>query len=84
MSGLSKTIELEGRITMSIHSRLTVAPDHDATPSLEPSLVEEVRGLRNLAKDRRAASFVLFCNSTKHPALPRTNALPHGRQRLAA
>ena len=53
---------------MSIRPRLTVAPDHNATPSL----AEEVRELRKLAKDRRTASLGLFRNSTRHPALVKT------------
>jgi hypothetical protein len=69
---------------MSIRLRLTVAPHHNATPSPKPSLAEEVRELHKLAKDRRAASLALFRNSTKHPALPRTNVPPRGRERVAA
>jgi hypothetical protein len=51
---------------MSIRPRLTVAPEHNATPSL----AEEVRELRKLAKDRRVASLALFRDSTKHLASP--------------
>jgi hypothetical protein len=60
---------------MSIHSRITVAPDHDATPSLKPSLAEEVRDLRKLAKDRRVASLVLFRNGCQPLALPADHPL---------
>ena len=51
---------------MSILSCPSFAHDHNAARSL----AEEVRGLRKLAKDRRAASLVLFRNNSKHPALP--------------
>ena len=69
---------------MSIRPRLTVAPDQNATPSLGLSLAEELRELRKLAMDRRAASLALFRNRTKHRALQRTNVPPHGRERIAA
>jgi hypothetical protein len=67
---------------MSMRPRLTVA--HSATPSPRLSLVEEVRELYALAKNRRVASLALFRNSTKHPALRRTNVSPRGRERDAA
>ena len=69
---------------MSIRPRLTVAPDHNATPSPKLSLAEEVGELRKLARDRRVASLALFRNSTKHPASQRTNVPPRGRERVAA
>jgi hypothetical protein len=59
---------------MSIHPRLTDATDHNATPFARSTLAEEVRELSNLSKDRRAASLALFRNSSKHPAVARTNA----------
>ena len=67
---------------MSIRPRLAVARDHVATPFPKLSLSEEVRELRKLAKDRRAASLALF--RTKHPASPRSNVPPRRRERVAA
>lgn len=65
---------------MSVRSRLFVVLDQNATPSL----AEEVRELRKLAKDRRAASLVLFRNNTRNPALPGLNLPRRGRERRAA
>jgi hypothetical protein len=67
---------------MFICPRLTVGPHHNAFA--EPSLAEELRELRKLAKDRRAASFALFRNSARRPALPRINVPPRGREHVAA
>jgi hypothetical protein len=69
---------------MSIRPHLTIVPDQNATPSLKLALAEEVRELRKLAMDRRAASLVLFRNSSRHRALPRNNVAPRGRGHLAA
>jgi hypothetical protein len=66
---------------MFIRQRLTVTPHHNAFA--EPSLAEELRELRKLAKDRRAASFALFRNSVRRPALPGTNVPSRGRERVA-
>jgi hypothetical protein len=62
---------------MFVRPRLTVAPDQNAAPSPRLSLAEEVRELRKLAEDRRAASLSLFRNATKPP-------LSRGRERIAA
>ena len=64
---------------MSIRSRLSVALDHNAAPSL----AEEVRGLRKLAKARRAASFVLFRDGRKHLTSPITD-IPRRRREPVA
>lgn len=64
---------------MSIRPCLTVVPDHNA----RPSLAEEVRELRKLAKDRRAASLVLFRDSTKHLALTGTGVPRRRREPVA-
>jgi hypothetical protein len=65
---------------MSIRPRPTGALHYNAAPSL----AEEVRGLRKLAKDRRAASLVLFRTNAKRPTLPRIDVRRTGRERIAA
>ena len=65
---------------MSIRSRQSVPHDHNAALAL----AEEVSGLRKLAKDRRAASLVLFRNNSKHPALPGISLPRRRRERVAA
>jgi hypothetical protein len=61
-----------------------VAPDNFAAASLARSLAEEVRELRKLAMDCRAASLASFRNSAKHPTIANTDAPARGGKRFAA
>jgi len=65
---------------MSVHPNLRVIPGRNTTISL----AEEVRELRKLAKDRRAASLALFRNGTRPPAFPRPTGSPRNRKPIAA
>ena len=57
------------------------APDNIAAAAY---LAEELRKLRKLAMDCRAASLALFRNSAKHPAIANTDAPTRGSKRVAA
>jgi hypothetical protein len=61
----------------------TVAPDNIAAAPLERSLAEEVRELRKLAMDCRAASLALFRDSAKHLTIANTDASARGGKRVA-
>ena len=65
---------------MSLRPNLTIIPGRNTTISL----AEEVRELRKLAKNRRAASLALFRNGTKPPAFPRPTGSPRSRKPIAA
>ena len=54
------------------------------TANTKSSLAEELRKLRQLAKDRRVASIVLLRNRAKPFALLPANRLPRGPGRVAA
>ena len=65
---------------MSLRPNLTIIPGRNTTISL----AEEVRELRKLAKDRRAASLALFRNGTKPSTFPRPTGSPRSRKPIAA
>ncbi len=69
---------------MSIRPHLSVVPGQNATSSVKLVLAAEVRELRKLAMNRRAASLVLFRDSGRYRALPRISVAPRGRGPLAA
>jgi len=54
------------------------------TGNTRPSLADELRKLRQLAKDRRAASIVLLRNRAKPFALLQANGLPRRRGPVVA
>lgn len=62
----------------------TVAAENIAAASLERSLGEEVRKLRKLGLDSRAASFASFLNRAKHPAIANTAAPARRGKRVTA
>jgi hypothetical protein len=62
----------------------TVAPDNIAGASLERSLSVEVRELRKLGMDCRAASLASFLNSAKHRTIANADAPARGGKRVAA
>jgi hypothetical protein len=64
---------------MCVRSALTVVFERNAVACV----AEEVRQLRELAKDRRAASLASFLRG-KRPPSPRPTKSPRDRTRLAA
>jgi hypothetical protein len=65
---------------MSVRPRLTVIPDRTTMPFV----AEELRELRQLAKDRRAASLISRRNGAKPRALPQADLLPRRPKPVAA
>ena len=61
----------------------TVAPDNSAAASLERSPADEVRKLRKLGMERRAASLASFLNSARR-AIANTAAPVRRGKRVAA
>ena len=65
---------------MSVPLRLPVGPDRD----LISALASELRGLRKLADQRRAASFAALRRPVKPDTLPRRIGKPRGLKPAAA
>ena len=65
---------------MSIPPRLPVGPDRDVTSTL----ADELRGLRKLAYQRRAASFASLRRPVKPEGSPRRPGKPRDRKPVAA
>ena len=65
---------------MSIPPRLPSGPDRDVTSTL----ADELRGLRKLAYQRRAASFASLRRPVKPDSPPRRPGKPRDRKPVAA